>query len=323
MEPSREIRIKSIALEVGFSVVGIADVSAHEKTNHTFDRWLSEGMNAGMDYLVRHREKRRAPSLLLEGAKSAICVGLNYYLDIEKTQKNADGADGRGMFSIYAQSRDYHQVMDEMLGRLKERLEELFPGVRTVACVDTKPISDRSMAIRAGVGWLGKNSSVISNEFGSWIFLGELLTDLDLRPDQPLVTLCGKCTRCIDACPTGALDVPFAVDARKCISYLTVEHRGAIPPELHEKIGLHVYGCDTCQSVCPFNDLAVESIVFDRRDRSRLVDTPVEELERISDEEFAESTRNTAIRRCKSDGMRRNAAIVHRNIEVRGRSRPR
>jgi len=319
MESTREERIKSVALEIGFSVVGIAGASEHPKTNDVFDRWIGAGMHGGMDYLERHRVKRRDPALLLEGAKSAICVGLNYYLDIEKVQRDADGADGRGVFSIYAQSRDYHRVMEELLCRLKVRLEDLFPDLRSIACADTKPISDRSMAVRAGVAWLGKNSSAISPDYGSWIFLGELLTNLDLDSDPPLATLCGKCTRCIDACPTGALDTPFVVDARKCISYLTIEHRGEIPPELHEKIGLHVYGCDTCQSVCPFNDIATNSVVFNRRDRSAIVDKSVEELEGLSNEAFEELTRGSAVRRCKPEGMRRNAAIVRQNIVVKGR----
>jgi epoxyqueuosine reductase len=322
MESTREDRIKSIALEVGFSLVGIAGVSPHPRADEAYDRWLAAGMHGEMDYLVRHREKRSDPSSLLEGARAAVCVALNYYRDTEKAQRDADGADGRGIFSIYAHGRDYHAVMEEMLGRLEERLREIFPGMRSLACVDTKPISDRSMAIRAGIAWLGKNSSVISPQYGSWIFLGELLTDLDLAPDTPLGTLCGSCTKCIDACPTGALDTPFVVDARKCISYLTVEKRGEIPRELHKKIGVYVYGFDKCQSVCPFNNAAVNSVVFGG-ERNPLIDMPLEKLARISDEEFRRLTRDSAIRRCKPEGMRRNAAIVRRNIELAFRNRSR
>jgi epoxyqueuosine reductase len=290
--------------------------------NDTYDRWLEAGKQAGMGWLVRHRATRRDPARLLDGARSAICVGLNYYQDIEQKQRDADGRDGRGVFSIYAHGRDYHGVMEEMLDRLAARLEERFPGVRTMACVDTRPVSDRTMAIRAGIGWLGKNSSVISPRFGSWIFLGELITDLDLQPDKPLETLCANCTRCIDACPTGALDNPFVVDARLCISYLTIEHRGEIPEELQPKIGVHVYGCDTCQSVCPFNKVAVQSDRFDRAEGSPLVDRTPGELEKISDERFRELTVDSAIRRCKPEGMRRNAAIVSRNISGRAEAKP-
>jgi epoxyqueuosine reductase len=320
LAPSKEERIKSIALDVGFSVAGIAGVSPHARANEVFDRWLGADMHGGMSWLFRHREKRRDASSLLESARSAVCVGLNYYHEIEKEQRDADGSDGRGVFSIYAHGRDYHDVMGEMLERLDARLKASFPGMRSLACVDTSPVSDRTMAIRAGIAWLGKNSSAISPQFGSWIFLGELLTDLELQPDPPLETLCGKCTKCIDSCPTGALDEPFVVDARKCISYLTIEERGEIPAPLQEPIGVNVYGCDTCQSVCPFNNVAISTRAFDRGDRSPLVDMTVAELEGISDDEFEDKTTGSAIRRCKAGGMRRNAAIVRRNIGAKDRS---
>jgi epoxyqueuosine reductase len=320
MKRTREERVKSIALEVGFSLVGITNVSPHPISNEANDRWLDAGMHGDMAYLLRHRERRRDPSQLFGGARSAICVGLNYYQETERFQRDTDGSDGRGVFSAYAHGRDYHPVMEEMLDRLSVRLAEYYPDLRTYACVDTKPISDRTMAIRAGIAWLGKNSSVISPRYGSWIFLGELITNLDLEPDTPLETLCGKCTKCLDACPTGALDDLFVVDARKCISYLTIEKRGEIPEVLHDNIGLHVYGCDICQSVCPFNNVATKSDVFHSGDRNPIVDMSLEELEQIGDEEFRELTKDSAIKRCKSEGMRRNASIVKRNIEVKGQT---
>jgi len=319
--PTREDNIKSLALEVGFSVVGIAGVSPHDQANDVYDAWLAAGMHGGMSYLVRHREQRSNPSSLLDGSRSAICVGLNYYQEIEREQRGADGSRGRGVFSIYAHGRDYHNVMAEMLASLDEGFKRLYPGARTLACVDTKPVSDRALAIRSGLAWLGKNSSAISPRFGSWIFLGELLTDLELDPDPPLETLCGKCTKCIDSCPTGALDEPFVVDARKCISYLTIEERGDIPADLENRIGVHVYGCDTCQSVCPFNNGAVASSVFDRADRSPVIDMSLEQLVEITDEEFSALTKDSAIRRCKAEGLRRNAAIVARNVEPKSRNR--
>ncbi len=206
--------------------------------------------------------------------------------------------------------------MEEKLDILAHRMTELFPGVRTESCVDTRPVSDRTMALRAGIGWLGKNSSVISPDYGSWIFLGELFTDLKLKPDSSLETLCANCTRCIDSCPTGALEVPFVVDARKCISYLTIEHRGEIPAELQPKIGLNVYGCDTCQSVCPFNKVAKQTDSFNRDQRSPLVDMRLDELGDVSDQQFRELTAGSAIRRCKPEGLRRNARIVRNNLSA-------
>jgi len=311
----RETLVKRLARDTGFDLVGISGVDPHERSNRINDRWLDHSRHSGMTWLERHRPGRSDPRRLLDGARSAVCVAVNYYHDIERDQREMDGSDGRGVFSIYAQHRDYHEVLGEMLESLAERLRAHFPRMTSTACVDTKPVSDRAMAIRAGIAWLGKNTSVISPEFGSWVFLGELVTNLELQPDQPLETLCADCTRCIDACPTGALDTPFSLDASRCISYLTIEERGEIAEDLAGRIGLDVYGCDTCQSVCPFNDVAVESVVFDRGDRSPLVDMTLDQLETVTDEHFREAAKGSAIERCRPKGMRRNAAIVKRNLE--------
>jgi epoxyqueuosine reductase len=314
MNGTPEELVKQVALDVGFSVAGVARVDPHERTNRVFERWLAEGRHGEMAWLDRHAQKRADPGSLLPGAKSAICVGLNYYQEIEREQRLMNGSDGRGVFSIYVHGEDYHAVMDRMLNTLAARISEAFPGVRTFSCCDIHPISDRAMALRSGIAWLGKNTAAISPEYGSWIFLGELITTLRLRPDEPLETLCGSCTRCIDACPAGALDTPFVLDANKCISYLTIEKRGDIPSESHGPIGLDVYGCDTCQSVCPFNDAAEQSLVFHREHRSPLVDMTLDELVTIDDDEFREKTKGSAIRRCKPEGMRRNAAVVQENL---------
>jgi len=306
--------VKQLARDAGFDLVGIAGVTPHERTNRVFERWLDAGRHGEMAWLERHREKRGDPRTLLDGARSAVCVAVNYYHETEREQRRMNGSDGRGAFSVYAQHRDYHDVVDEMLERLAVAIKERFPGIETLGCVDTRPVSDRAMAIRSGIAWLGKNTSVISPQYGSWIFLGELLTTLDLEPDAKLETLCGHCTRCIDACPTSALDTPFVLDANRCISYLTIEKRGDIPDELHAAIGLDVYGCDTCQSVCPFNDVAMESVVFQQADKSPLVDMTLDELSELSDDAFRQHTRKSAIRRCKPEGMRRNARIVRENV---------
>jgi epoxyqueuosine reductase len=258
---------------------------------------------------------REDPRTLLDGARSAVCVALNYYQEEEKAQRRKDGSDGRGVFSIYVHGEDYHRVMERMLADLAGRIEEHFPGTRTFACADIQPISDRAMALRAGIAWLGKNTFAINPEYGTWVFLGELLTDLEMAPDPPLETLCGSCTRCIDACPTGALDTPFTLDGNKCLSYLTIEKRGDIPGDSRRKLGLDVYGCDTCQSVCPYNDAATQSMVFDRSRRSPLVDMTLDELVGVTDEEFRVMTKTSAIRRCKAEGLRRNAEVVKENLK--------
>ena len=307
---SREEIVKNIALDVGFSLVGIASVESHAQSNDAYANWIAAGMHGDMTYLERHQPLREDTTSLLPGARSAVCVALNYYQDVEREQRTMDGRDGRGRFSVYVHGEDYHAVMSRMLAELERRILLAFPDAATRACCDIQPISDRSMALRSGIAWLGKNTNVISPQFGSWIFLGEVLTTLELEADEPLETLCGKCTRCIDACPTGALDTPFVLDARRCISYLTIEKRGDIEPELASKLGIDVYGCDTCQSVCPFNRVATASIVFHREDRSALIDMAIDELAVISDDEFRELTKGSAIRRAKAEGIKRNARIV-------------
>lgn len=310
MTSGAEQDVKTIALETGFSLVGISEAAVPGNAAEFFDHWLARGFHGGMSYLERHRRFRRNPALLLDDARSAICVALNYYHKAEKAQRDVGPGEGRGAFSIHAHGEDYHGVMERMLEKLAGELETRFSGLKAVACVDTMPVSDRTMAIGAGIAWLGKNGNVISPRFGSWIFLGELITNLKLEPDTPMDTLCGDCTLCIDACPTGALAEPFMVDARKCVSYLTIEKRGEIPSGLRDKMGARVYGCDTCQSACPFNDAAVDSTVFDVGFGSPLVHMDLEELTRISDARFWSATENSAIRRCRPEGMRRNARIA-------------
>lgn len=307
---SQESLVKNIAREVGFDAVGITGIKPGLESDRTFDQWIDGGRHGEMRYLSGGSDKRHDPGLLLEGAKSIICTALNYY-----DAAHSDGDQERaGAFAMYARGRDYHAVFSEMLSDMSDRLLAAFPRMTSVACVDTQPISERDIAIRSGVAWLGKNTCVISREFGSWIVLGELITSLDLSPDAPAAqSLCGSCTRCIDACPTGALDEPYVLDARRCISYLTIEKRGEIPAEQHAGIGGHVFGCDICQDVCPYNRVAKPSTVFSGESNS-LVAMSLDELIGISDSDYRELTRDSAINRCKAGGLRRNARIARVNL---------
>lgn len=313
---SPELLIKNTAYEIGFSEVGITDIKPSVESDRVFDRWIARGKHGDMRYLSGGANKRHDPGLLLDGAKSVVCVAVNYYAESNEYRNATRDEAGRGVFSVYAHGRDYHNVVNKRLRELERRLMDFFPHMRSTICVDTQPISERDLAIKSGIAWLGKNTCVISPEFGSWIFLGELINNLELKSDEPLQTLCGSCTRCMDACPTGALDEEYVLDATKCISYLTIEKRGEIPQEFHESIGNNIFGCDECQRVCPFNAAAQESSVFNHDYLSPLLDLDLGALTNVSDADFLEYTRDSALRRCKADGLRRNARIVLRNVGV-------
>jgi epoxyqueuosine reductase len=304
---SPELLIKKTAYEIGFSEVGIADIRPSDESSHIFDRWISRGLHGEMRYLSGGANKRRDPGLLLENAKSVVTVGVNYHSRSRERKNELRDEVGRGVFSVYAHGRDYHVVLTEMLRELARRLDDFFPNLKTAVCVDTQPISERDFAIRSGVAWLGKNTCVISPTYGSWIFLGVLITNLELRSDNPLESLCGSCTLCVDTCPTGALDGEYVLDATKCIAYLTIEKRGDIPVKFHKAIGGY--------SAAP-----TESEVFDDECRNTLLDMGLKDLKSISDADFRMFTRDSAIARCKPGGLRRNAHIVAQNLQ--GKDKP-
>jgi epoxyqueuosine reductase len=309
---SPEWLVKSAAYDVGFSLAGIAAAVASARSTTVYEKWIREERHGEMRYLSGGADKRKNPGVLLEGAKSVVCVGVNYYSRSKQAWNAAAREDGRGEVAMYAHGRDYHEVMHRMLEDLGGRIAAIFPGAKWRSVVDTEPISERDFAVRSGIAWLGKNTCVISPEFGSWIFLGELFTTIELEPDAPVKSLCGKCRKCLDACPTGALDAYF-MDAKKCISYLTIEKRGDISQEFHGTIGRNLFGCDDCQRVCPFNDAARESVVFAGAERNALAGMKLEDLVDIGNARFKELACHTAIGRCKCEGMRRNARIVARN----------
>jgi len=246
----RSQRVKQLAEQQGFDRCGIAPLGPIDRADYLLE-WLQRGMAGTMGYLHRRRESRHDPSRFLPGARSAIVVAVNYHQP--PSALPADGAP-RGRVAQYAWGEDYHVVVRErlegLLGDLRSAMDELFEAR---VCVDTSAIVERALAARAGVGWIGKNTLVLHESLGSYFFLGEILLTLDLAPDHPAADHCGSCTRCLEACPTGAFPAPYQMDARRCISYLTIEHRGEIPGELHAGMGDWIFGCDICQEVCPFN----------------------------------------------------------------------
>jgi len=301
MSSSAEARIKEAATALGFAPVGITRTGPAD--NHdAFREWLDRGFAGEMGYLERGAEKRRDTSLPYANARSAIVVGLDY-----------GGKQPPGPIARYARGDDYHDVMIARLERLHERVNEIAGrDVAGKAYVDTGPILERDLAQRAGLGWIGKNTNLINPDRGSFFFLGVLLTDLELESDAPFeADRCGTCTRCLDACPTDAFVEPRVLDATRCISYLTIEHRTAIAPELRPLIGELVYGCDICQDVCPWNHrFAAESGDAELAPRDANVNPDIAAFLKLGDAAFRERFRGSPVTRTKRRGLARNAAIV-------------
>lgn len=247
-----ELYIKNIAFELGFSACGITSADAVDEFNHLKDA-INSGRQATMNWLSRNPEKRCDPKSLLPEARSVICCALSYgEFGFEGDKKTADLKKAR-----FARGKDYHKLVMSHLEKLLAAIKEKFPNAKSKLCVDTSPILEKALAARAGLGWIGKHTLLINKDIGSWFALGEIITDIELEPNQPAENLCGKCTKCIDACPTKALIAPYALDASRCITYLTLEHKGEIPEEFKKFISSGAYGCDLCQLACPFNKSVV------------------------------------------------------------------
>ena len=298
--------VKRKAMALGFTGVGIAEAAALDEEGAHLEQWLGRGYHASMAWMARGTERRTDPRNVLPGARSVICVALNYY---NGTPRPAD--PGGGKISRYAWGNDYHDVLGDKLGELREWLIGLRPGVEARLYVDTGPVMEKAWAARAGIGWLGKNANVITRDVGSWVFLGEILTTLALEPDIPALDRCGTCTRCIAACPTDAIVEPYVVDSNLCLSYLTIEHRGGIAEALQGEFDGWIYGCDVCQDVCPWNTRFAseeESGVFAPREDFDA--PPLERWHAMDQEAFSTLFRGSPVKRAKLEGLRRNIGIV-------------
>ena len=306
---SLEQLLKAQASGLGFDLVGIASLGAAE-TAQAFDEWIESGYAGDMDYLARGAEKRRDSRLPVPGCTSAIVVAMDY-----------GGRAPSGPIARYARGDDYHDIMLRKLDELHEWLEsELGHPVKGKSYVDTGPILERDLARRAGLGWFGKNTNLVNPRIGSFFFIGSLLVDLDLAPDRPFESdRCGTCTRCLDACPTGAFVEPRVLDATRCISYLTIELKGAIPEDLRGQMSTHIYGCDVCQDVCPYNVKFAQELREPRlAPRGQIAERDPQSLARevlaMDDEAFRTTFRDSPIKRAKRRGLARNAAVVLGNI---------
>jgi epoxyqueuosine reductase len=315
--------VKNAAADAGFDLSGIAPVTDSPELKH-FPSWIAAGNAGEMKYLEARNDdgelKRASLSHAAPWAKSVIVCAINYNTDNPYSTQVHDPE--RGWISRYAWSQeDYHDSVLRRIKRVEEALQqataETHPDLITRSYVDTGPIVERVFAKYAGVGWIGKNTCIINQKKGSWLFLGVILTSLELPPDIPAPDRCGTCTRCIEACPTDAFLAPYQLDSNRCIAYLTIEKRGSIPEEIRAGIGHHVFGCDICQDVCPWNRKAAITTAPEFAPRSGLVNPALDWLAEISTEQFREAFRGSPIQRTKRSGIRRNAVIAIGNSRRR------
>jgi epoxyqueuosine reductase len=308
--------LKQQAHTLGFELVGIAPAAPADDFQH-LQRWLARGFGGEMDYMSRHAQARKHPESILSAVRSVVMVGLSYRG--ARVRVSAPRQEGHaptpprspGRVARYAQGADYHDVLRAKLKRLLAWVQGQSPGTRGRAVVDTAPLLERDFARRAGLGWIGKNTMLLNKKQGSYFFLGALLLDIDLPADLAhQASHCGTCTACLDACPTQAFAGPGQLDARRCISYLTIELRASIPDELRPRMGDWLFGCDVCQEVCPWNRKAPSGTEPRLQHRAELEGIDPAELLSLSEEQFHERFHGTALTRPRRGGLLRNAAIV-------------
>ena len=293
--------IKKKAQELGFQKVGIARADPTPKEKNDLETWLDQGRHATMGWMEKRKDERGDIHTYFPEAKSIISVGMNYHVGKGQNDINSDLK-----FSTYAWGDDYHDVLKKRIFQLLKWIKESQTEIKGIVCVDTSPVMDKVWAQRAGLGWIGKHTNLISRDQGSWLFLGELILNMDLEYDAPFVEdLCGSCTACIDACPTQALE-EYRINAGKCISYLTIEHRGELPEAENDLHGW-IYGCDICQEVCPWNQkFARESDRSEFQPRQEILDRTKEDWKQLTEKKFREIFKGSAVKRTKFAGLKRN-----------------
>jgi len=312
-------RIEVLARELGFDQVGIAGVDlAEDEVN--LDRWLAERRHGGMDYMARHGHRRSRPGALVPGTLRVISVRMAASAPDARPAAAVLADGSKGYVARYALGRDYHKVLRSRLARLATSLEAEFGAFGHRAFVDSAPVMEKPLARDAGLGWIGKHTNLINERAGSLFMLGELYTDLPLPVDARAKDRCGSCTACLPACPTGAITAPYQLDARRCISYLTIEHHGAIPEALRPAIGNRIFGCDDCQLVCPWNKFARVAAEPDFRVRHRLDEPDLVDLFGWTEPEYLERTEGSALRRLGFRRWLRNIAVALGNAPPSSRA---
>ena len=296
-------KINSIAIDAGFTHFGVAKAEPLARGLDALMGWLDCGSHGSMRWMERDPEKRSDPTKYMPEAKSVISLGLNYF-----TNYDHSGDPDKGKISRYAWGDDYHDIIDQKLKVMIGELKKNFPDAKFKGCCDTSTVMEKEWAEKAGIGWIGKNTNLITKRTGSWLFLAEIICDLEIEPDTPALDFCGSCTLCIDLCPTSALE-PYTLDARKCISYLTIEHRGKFE-ESTPSFGDWIYGCDICQEVCPWNSFQDESddLAFHPRDNGTEIE--LDYASDLTDKEFKKVFAGSPILRTKPEGLRRNAEYL-------------
>ena len=313
-------QIKTRAQDLGFQKVGIARAEALADERLRLDDWIRRGFHAEMLYMARDPEQRTDPQAIFSGARSVVVVALNYYTPHEHEVRTTGGSGSNrnkpltGKVSRYAWGEDYHTVVGAKLRELLAWIKEQWPEAEGKVCVDIQPIMDKAWAVRAGLGWMGKHTNVITPEFGSWIFIGELLLNLELECDgEQVADQCGSCTLCIDACPTEAIVEPYVLNANLCISHATIESRAPIMrDEVASNLDGWLYGCDVCQDVCPWNRSTPAASDSHFAPRSGNVNASLDEILELNPETYAARFRDSAMKRAKLTGLQRNARALRR-----------
>ncbi len=311
--PDLTCYIKEQARLLGFEKVGIARAERLVHEEGRLREWLDRGYQGEMHWLSRDPEKRVNPTALLSSARSVVVVAINYYTSSEHANQPRTGKVSR-----YAWGDDYHEIVGAKLRELLSRIRAQVPNVEGKVCVDIQPIMDKAWAVRAGLGWIGKHTNLITQDLGSWIFLGELLLDVELDYDEePSEDHCGSCTLCIEACPTQAITEPYVLDSNKCISYATIEYRGPdLPDDVGRKLDGWLYGCDICQDVCPWNRFAQSTPETGFQARVGNVNADLQDILELTQEPYAKRFRHSSMKRAKLAGLQRNARQLLANHEA-------
>jgi epoxyqueuosine reductase len=308
--------IRDRALSSGFDAVGFAEARLGDKARAGLREFIARGYHGDMGWLAGNEARRGDPQVLWPEARTVVVLGVNYAP--QQDPLAGRDADDRGVVSVYAHGRDYHDTLKRRLKALAQWIEARWPGALKLF-VDTAPVMEKPLAERAGLGWQGKHTNLVSRDFGSWLFLGEIYLSLSLEPDAAEADHCGSCRRCLEACPTAAFPAPYQLDARRCISYLTIEHRGMIPVELRSLIGNRIYGCDDCLAVCPWNKFARSAREPDFLPREELTAPRLAALAELDDAAFRKFFAGTAIKRTGRDRFVRNVLIAIGNADSHDR----